>query len=307
MTGPEGAIIFRSGEDLSHGRLPRIYPASIRFGTWQVQAWNAAERRVRWNVPFLSIGLLLSGLVLAGSVATGLSLRRATRQARQRVSFVNRASHDLRTPITNMMLNIDLAREIVEEDPRQANECLDRVAGEASRLSRLVDNLLTFSRSENRTDYLREVRLNPEEILTEVLLQFEVSFRDREIEVFRSGFVEAEVEADPDALAQIFGNLLSNAEKYGGSGNRLDIRTQLSHDIWSAEFEDQGPGVPSKQAERIFEPFHRARDEVCEGVSGTGLGLTIARDLGRRMGGDLRLVPSERGAIFRFKIGVSKE
>jgi signal transduction histidine kinase len=241
---------------------------------------------------------------LVASVLAATALRRADHIAAQRVSFVNRASHELRTPITNMMLNVDLAEEMLEEDPAAARERLGRVSGEASRLSRLVDNLLTFSRSENGTDRLHLSPLDPLVTLEEVLSQFDMSMKDRGIEVVWKGRVSAEVSADHDALAQVFGNLISNVEKYAASGKRLEIDTQQIAGRWRVEFHDHGPGISARQAPRIFDPFHRVRDQVNEGVSGTGLGLTIARDLARRMGGELELVRSDQGATFRLELSL---
>ena len=304
LAAPDGTVIYESGDTSDNQRAPQIFPATIRFGTWQIQAWSAGEETVRWNLSYLLAGMSLSVLVLFGSVATAFSLRRATRLAGQRVSFVNRASHELRTPITNMMLNVDLAHELVDEDPEAARNRLDRVSGEASRLSRLVDNLLTFSRSEKGTDRIHSIRLDPLEILKDVLAQFEKTFQDRNIEVIWKSEDPVEVLADPDALAQVFGNLISNVEKYAAAGGVLEIEAALTDQKWRADFSDRGPGISAKQATRIFEPFHRASDQVNEGVSGTGLGLAIARDLSQRMGGKLELVPSNEGARFRLELPV---
>lgn len=302
LVGADGTTIFESGEDPGQERPPRLFPASIRFGTWQLQSWNAAEERIVWNVPYLWAGLGLAGLVFAGSLASAVALQKETRLARQRVSFVNRASHELRTPITNLMLNVDLARDMVEEEPAAAELRLDRVSDEASRLSRLVDNLLTFSRSENGTDQIHLSPTNPDQILDEVLEQFEMSLRDRNIGIVRGDRSHAEISADPDALAQVFGNLISNAEKYASCGGYLELVSKVENGSWIGEFRDHGPGVSPRQATRIFEPFHRVRDGVAEGASGTGLGLTIARDLTQRMKGDLKLVPTEKGATFRIEL-----
>lgn len=306
LAGPDGRVVFQSGEAPDESRSPQIFPATLRFGTWQVQAWGVAEREIRWLIPYLVTGLGLSFLLFAGSLAVAGALRRATRVARQRVSFVNRASHELRTPITNMMLNVDLARELVEEDPPAARIRLDRVSGEASRLSRLVDNLLTFSRSENGTDRLHPVAIDPVAVLEGVLGQFEMSLDDREIEVAWKDRESVLVVADPDALAQVFGNLISNVEKYAASGGLLEISTSVHGEDWRAAFSDRGPGVQERNASRIFEPFHRERDEVNEGVSGTGLGLSIARDLARRMKGDLTLEPSREGATFQLSLPLAE-
>jgi signal transduction histidine kinase len=304
LLGPDGTIIEQAGSDVPFGANSARFPASIRFGTWLMEGVGKSTTvRIR-NWPWFFAGQGIALVLLVASVLAATALRRADHIAAQRVSFVNRASHELRTPITNMMLNVDLAEEMLEEDPAAARERLGRVSGEASRLSRLVDNLLTFSRSENGTDRLHLSPLDPLVTLEEVLSQFDMSMKDRGIEVVWKGRVSAEVSADHDALAQVFGNLISNVEKYAASGKRLEIDTQQIAGRWRVEFHDHGPGISARQAPRIFDPFHRVRDQVNEGVSGTGLGLTIARDLARRMGGELELVRSDQGATFRLELSL---
>ncbi len=107
---------------------------------------------------------------------------------------------------------------------------------------------------------------------------------------------------DADAVAQILGNLLGNVEKYAAADRRVDVAT--GQDPRSAELQvrDYGPGVPAALRERVFKPFFRVRDDLTEGVSGTGIGLGIARDLARLHGGDLRLEDAAPGARFVLRL-----
>ena len=85
--------------------------------------------------------------------------------------------------------------------------------------------------------------------------------------------------ADPDGLRQIFGNLLSNIEKYAAAGGLARITLSEQNGELILLVSDGGPGIPERDHERIFQPFHRLDDRTREGVTGTGLGLAIARDL----------------------------
>ncbi len=107
------------------------------------------------------------------------------------------------------------------------------------------------------------------------------------------------IQADPDAIEQILGNLISNVDKYGNSGKWLSIRTE--HDELQARIivEDRGPGIPSGKRRTVFEPFERLRSDLAEGVSGTGIGLTISRELAQLHRGTLTVCPQYReGARF---------
>jgi signal transduction histidine kinase len=107
-----------------------------------------------------------------------------------------------------------------------------------------------------------------------------------------------EVELDADALAQILSNLVSNVEKYASLGKLLRIAVSQSAESLEIKVADAGPGIGKRDCGRVFKPFGRLSTRTNDGVSGTGLGLTIARDLAQRMGGSLELEPSDSGAVF---------
>jgi signal transduction histidine kinase len=108
------------------------------------------------------------------------------------------------------------------------------------------------------------------------------------------------VRFDADALGQILGNLFSNVEKYAGAGGVLSVTSRQAGETTTIVIADNGPGIPESQQENVFAPFTRLRNELTEGVTGTGIGLSIARDLARLHGGDLRLLPGSPGAAFEL-------
>ena len=306
LVDPRRNEVWKSGESLSEGGAPRYFSATSRMGTWQIEASSRTKIKETWNLPFLIAGVGLALAVFVATTLMALSLRRATRLAEQRVTFVNRVSHELRTPITNILLNTDIAKEVLAEDPADANEHLKRVRDETSRLSRLVDNVLTFSRKEERGHKLCIFKIDPDSVIQDVAANFDSLFVQAGIALSVDSISGALVEADPDALSQIFTNLFSKAEKYAAEGGRLNIQTRTDGGHWSLLALDDGPGVQAGARERVFEPFRRSGDSISEGVTGTGLGLTIARDLAREMSGDLRLVDSKQGATFELTLPLAK-
>ena len=130
--------------------------------------------------------------------------------------------------------------------------------------------------------------------------QFEPALQRRGITLTRmhEGLI-TEVMLDADALAQITANLLSNVEKYAPNAP-VSVCTQQTVNEFVLSVADEGSGITADDAQRIFEPFTRLDDRVQAGVSGAGLGLSIARDLAQRMGGTLGLVKAEKGAAFEL-------
>jgi signal transduction histidine kinase len=109
------------------------------------------------------------------------------------------------------------------------------------------------------------------------------------------------MKADPDAIEQILGNLISNVDKYASYGKYIHIATEQDLEKCVARIivEDRGPGIPQSKRRVVFEPFERIRSDLNEGVTGTGIGLTISRELAELHGGRLEVCPNYReGARF---------
>ena len=139
-------------------------------------------------------------------------------------------------------------------------------------------------------------------IIKSALNMFAPSLKTKGVRIHFQEGAGDRVEVDPDALEQILNNLFSNTEKYGTSGGRLDIQSSRKGDRTFIFVRDYGPGVSQKDANRIFQPFYRTHSGIADGVTGTGIGLSIARDLARLHGGDLTLVPTDQGACFKIEL-----
>src|SRR6185503_4134452 len=101
---------------------------------------------------------------------------------------------------------------------------------------------------------------------------------------------------------QILGNLFSNVEKYAAQGGLMEVTSRQNGSTTLIVVADRGPGIPRGQEEKIFDPFHRLSNKLSDGVTGTGIGLSIARELARKHGGDLKAVASDVGACFLLEL-----
>ncbi|MFN7563293.1 MAG: sensor histidine kinase, partial [Prosthecobacter sp.] len=306
LSGPDllrqedGAVLHRAGT-VPESPPDVLMSIGSRFGGWQLASWDARESRVTYDTPILASSMALGVLIVLGGLSMDAQQRRAAKMAAQRVSFVNRVSHELRTPMTNILLNLDVIEESL---PEASQDRFGLIREEAGRLSRLIENVLTFSKSEEGRLKLQNGPSRPAEVVEKVLRQFEPALARRGISLTHTHEGSRdEIVLDADALAQITANLLSNVEKYAPNAP-ASLRTTQNEREFTLTVCDGGPGIAEKDAERVFEPFERLDDRVSAGVSGAGLGLSIARDLATRMGGELRLAAVEKGACFEFKLSL---
>ncbi|MBK1880786.1 HAMP domain-containing histidine kinase [Luteolibacter pohnpeiensis] len=301
---PDGKPLLVIGPT-QHGPAASIIPIRSLFGDWQIRSWDGLVISHEYEPASLMIAATLAILLVASGVFLMVQQKRALKAAAERVSFVNRVSHEFGAPLTNLSLNLDLALDFLEHRPAEAKHRMTLIGEEIQRLSRLAGNVLTFSRQERDMLELNPVRCFPAEVVQKVLDSFRPSFERRGVRIETDIPAGETVVMDQDAVSQILGNLLSNVEKYAASGGWMGLIGEIGTHEFIIEVRDRGEGIPAADRERIFAPFERVRDQVNEGSSGTGLGLAIGRDLARRMGGDLELLQSETGARFRLRIPIS--
>jgi signal transduction histidine kinase len=298
---PNGSPLVSLGSE-QRGPAASIIPIRTNIGDWQIRSWDGLViTRVR-DPATLAVATTLAILLVISGMILLLQQKRALKHAAERVSFVNRVSHELGTPLTNLALNLDLATEALTTRPDESRRRLGLVTEEIERMSRLVANVLTFSRRERDTLQIKPVRCVPAEVVHQTLENFRPALERRGIEIEIDIAADQPVLIDPDALSQITGNLLSNVEKYASNGKWIGLACRVDSDFLVVEVRDNGDGIPPSARQRIFEPFERVLQSTNEGASGTGLGLSIGRDLARSMGGDLELLDSEAGSFFRLRI-----
>ncbi len=220
-----------------------------------------------------------------------------------RSDFVATASHELRTPMTSIS---GAARTLLRHGerlpPERHHDFLEMIVAESDRLARIVDQILVASRIEAGKIDVSFERCDATGIARSVV----DSAKHRAptgIELHLDAPDALEVDCDPDRLRQILGNVLDNAIKYSPDGG--DVRVELHGEDDTVRFvvQDEGMGFEPSAAEAIFERFHRLDPQQTRGIGGTGLGLYIARELVRRMGGRI-WAESERGrgAVFSFEL-----
>jgi signal transduction histidine kinase len=298
-----GAVFHRWGR-WEPGDAPALVslPLAPPFEGWEFRLYLApralGDSNGQWTILFVLVGLGLAGIVGLGAWVFVRTLAASLEEAGQRVRFVNQVSHELKTPLTNILLYGELLEASLGPQPvAKTREYLEVIRGESGRLGRLITNVLTFAKND-RPDAPRPRATDWDELIDAALKPFRPGLTDRGLVLVRTPGNAGAGAWDPDWVGQILGNLVSNAEKYAAPGGRVDVASGGSADRVWVRVADRGPGIPAAAAEKVFQPFARLDDRLTSGAAGTGLGLGIARDLARRHGGDLVLEAAETGASF---------
>lgn len=245
----------------------------------------------------LVLGLIVAVLVAAillGGWLMASDVRRQMRLAKQQTDFVSNVSHELKTPLTAIRMFADMLSEGRVEERERQNKYLRIISAESARLTRLINNVLDFARMERGAPSPERRPCDLVEIVREVVSTCQPHLDAANVTLsLEIDAQELPVTGDPDALAQIILNLISNAEKYGG--HEAVVRVSQQNGFGCVEVLDRGTGIPPKKKEVIFQPFHRLDDSLASGVTGSGLGLTLARRTAQAHGGNVTYSPRPGG------------
>jgi signal transduction histidine kinase len=250
----------------------------------------------------LTFGLLIALLLIAMVVGSFLIVNDLNRQvtlARQKTDFVSNVSHELKTPLTSIRMFAELLAEdrVAERDKQKSY--LNIITSEAARLTRLINNVLDFSRLERGEKKYNVGELDLAALVNETVATYRPHLESNGFHLeFRRPDQAVPVRGDRDALAQVIVNLISNAEKYSNGQKEISVELAGANENASqaeVRVHDRGPGVPRGLEEKIFEQFYRVPDSLSSGIEGSGLGLTLARQIARAHGGDVIYSAREGG------------
>lgn len=200
---------------------------------------------------------------------------------RMRSDFVANASHELRTPLASMRGFIETLQGPAREDAKARERFLAIMLDQATRMSRLVDDLLSLSRLEVKSHIAPDSIVDLVPLISKVRDQLGPLAADLGVEIaldVPDGKVE--VTGDPDELVQVFENLMENACKYGQDGGKVEVRVRREPgNPAEVTIRDHGPGIPAEHVPRLTERFYRVNVEASRSKKGTGLGLAIVKHI----------------------------
>lgn len=229
---------------------------------------------------------------------------------RMRADFVANASHELRTPLAALSGFIDTLQGPARDDPSARARFLGIMQAQASRMARLIDDLLSLSRIELREHINPDAPTDLGSIIRQVIDALQTLARERGVEVAIVAVTEPFiVRGDRDELIRVFENLVENALKYGASGMRVEIRLesepgqQGSTGEAKVSIRDYGPGIAAEHLPRLTERFYRVDVGQSRAEGGTGLGLALVKHILNRHRGRLT-IESAVGAGSTFTVSL---
>ena len=218
---------------------------------------------------------------------------------KSRREFVANVSHELRTPLTSIQGYVETLIEDPNPNPQTTQEFLQVILKNATRMNRLTEDLLALAGVESPDYKLAARPMRASELVRDAIDSLRGLVVDSEVDLQSAGAPDAQVMVDPDAMNQVFGNLIENAVKYGKSGKRVLVGARQAGGEVEFFVQDFGPGIGSEHIARIFERFYRVDKARSREAGGTGLGLAIVKQIVQAHGGQIH-AESELGSGTTF-------
>ena len=258
-------------------------------------------------VKYLWVAYLIIACAVLAGVALVQTLRQQMRLARLKTDLATNVSHELKTPLASTRLLVESLLEDTDLPPETSREYLQMIAGENLRLTRLVENFLTFSRIERKRQRFEFAEVQPAELVQAAV----VSLRER----VQAKACQLDVEvspglpllhADRDALITVLLNLLDNGVKYAPVDTHIKVRAYREGERVVLSVEDNGIGIAPRDQRRIFRRFYQVDQRLARENGGCGLGLSIVDYIVRAHDGEVavRSSPGE-GSTFRVLLPCS--
>lgn len=253
-----------------------------------------------------AVGLfLLCGAMLIGLFTLVRDEKRKKQMSRLRSDFVSNVTHELKTPLTSINMfaeSILLGRVKSEKDLKKYANVIVK---ESERLKRMINNILDFSKKENNKLSYHPKACDLVEVVDATMKEMNYWLEINKFEVTLDLQQKIIAVIDPEGIKQVLSNLISNAIKYSVIKKKLIVRLYKKEGKAFIEVEDYGIGIPKEKQKNIFEKFYRVNSDKNENIGGTGLGLTVSKDIIEAQNGKL-LVSSiiNKGSTFTIELNI---
>jgi signal transduction histidine kinase len=308
VKGRDGAVMQSSENPTSGPVTFRTYFAS-NFPDWTLEFHQAPPRLIKTFLLsrrglYSFVFLLIAGILIFGLALTIRAVSHELELARMKSDFVSTVSHEFKSPLTSIRQLAEMLQSgrVPSEERRQ--KYYDVLLEQSERLAMLTDNILSLAKiEEGRAEFTFETT-DISVLLTEVVTSIQERVRHEGFEI--SLDVERAlplIAVDRTALSQAVTNLVDNAIKYSGDSQRISVSASLEEQAVSIAVEDYGIGIKKEDIDRVFERFYRGGDELTRTVKGSGLGLTLVKEIIAAHRGRVHAVSEPgKGSVFSIRL-----
>ena len=237
----------------------------------------------------------LAVVILGGLVAIYHVSRRIVDFSERRARFVSSVTHELKTPLTNIRMYIEMLEQGMARDPEREQAYFRILHSESARLSRLIGNVLELSKLERRQRRPALADGTFDEVLDEVAALMAEPLRQEGFALERENRLQRPFRYDREIMVQVLLNLIENSLKFGRASavKRIAVRVSERGERVRVEVADSGPGIPPGDLKKVFEDFYRAENAMTAAVGGTGIGLAMVRRFVQLLGGSVSAANNE--------------
>ncbi len=304
---PQGPPLFPSRVDPSTPPLPAVYRGRLQVETRLTdrdQLFASIRRQTTWMIAVAGLAVTTAA---AGLWLTQRALQRERQLNALKSQFVSSVSHELRAPVASMRLMAEALHSGKVTGERAGGEFHRLMAGEGARLSALIENVLDFARIEQGRKTYRKEPADLAALVDDSIKLMQPQAEARAVRLqFASDLNGFTPQVDAQAIQQALVNLLDNAIKHASKDTEVTVQLGRNGAGWFLSVQDQGPGIPASEHERIFQRFTRLGNELRRETQGTGIGLSLVKHIVEGHDGEVQVESAPgSGATFSMRFPAS--
>jgi signal transduction histidine kinase len=267
--------------------LDRTFPSPFAFLNATLSSDEIPRSTGRNTLMIMMV--VLAAIFLIGLFAIYKSVRAIVDLSERRSQFVSSVTHELKTPLTNIRMYIEMLEQGIAKDTEREQEYFQIINSEGSRLSRLINNVLDLAKLEKKQRSLNLTRGTFEEVAAEVQTVMQAKLRQ---EGFTLKIVQEDIRPfkyDREAMIQVLINLIENSIKFCRSALNKEIAIRIFQEPSRVKIavSDHGPGIPRHALKKVFDDFYRVDNALARKTRGTGIGLALVKKFIKLIGGDV--------------------
>ena len=309
----EGGELIANSSNINFELEPVIIESPRELPVWTLKLYTEPTGLINTlffpghNI-FLFIFIFIVLVLALGLFFTIQIVSKELQLSKMKSDFISTVSHEFKSPLTSIRHITDMLvlKRVPTESKKQ--EYYEIIQQQSERLSHLINNILDFSKLEEGEKSFRFEPVFIDQILQEIVISFKNSIPDKDFKViYKQGNHLPRINADKVAITQVIHNLLDNAFKYSGDSDLIEVYAKSDKKSVIISVKDYGIGIPSEERDKIYSRFYRISNDHTQQVKGSGIGLTIVKQIIESHGGTISLESKVgSGSTFIIKLPILK-